>query len=187
MMRVHLLRAALPAFLIGAMGMQAAHADIYTWVDASGSINVSNLQPPEGVRVTNVMHESAPRLTPPADAALQANVQALAQRVSQLEGELATAQYQAPPPPAYAYMPPPPVVQYFIDVAPPQVQYNSVGQSGCDPAWADCGNGWNGAVFPAGVYFLQAPYFRRAPYANSFNSFNSPRRSNGMPPSRRRG
>jgi hypothetical protein len=179
MIRIHFLRAALPAFLIGTMGMQAAHADIYTWVDSSGSINISNLQPPEGVRVTNVMRESAPKVAPPVDAALQANVQALAQRVRQLEGELATAQYQAPPPPAYAVMPAPPVVQYFIEIAPPQVQYNSVGQSDCDPAWANCGTWWNAGTYPAGIVFLQAPGFRRFPPVRGGHQFA------GQPPMRR--
>ena len=63
-----LLRASLPAILAGTFGLQLAHADIYTWVDASGSINVSNVAPPEGVRVTSVMHESAPAIAARAEA-----------------------------------------------------------------------------------------------------------------------
>jgi hypothetical protein len=37
---------------------QVASADISTWVDASGTVNVSNLPPPKNARVTKVEHES---------------------------------------------------------------------------------------------------------------------------------
>jgi hypothetical protein len=37
---------------------QVAPTDIYTWVDARGTVNVSNLPPPENVRVTKVTHGS---------------------------------------------------------------------------------------------------------------------------------
>ena len=35
-----------------------AHADIFTWVDSSGQVNVSNLDPPAGVVVTNVIRDT---------------------------------------------------------------------------------------------------------------------------------
>ena len=93
-MRTRLLRAALPAVLAGTFGLQPAHADLYTWVDASGGVNVSNLAPPENVRVTNVIHASAPKTTTPADAfrdpVRDAEVQALTKRVRQLEDEVAS-------------------------------------------------------------------------------------------------
>jgi Domain of unknown function (DUF4124) len=163
-MRMRYFLAALLAFLFGTMGMQPAHADIYTWVDANGSINVSNMTPPDGAHVTNVTHESVPRVAPAADAMRQADVQALTQRVQQLESELAMAQYQQPPPQAYTVMQPPPVVQYFVDASSPQVQYNSSGPTGCDSGWGDCGGSWwNAGVFPVGVAFLQAPRFKRLP------------------------
>jgi Domain of unknown function (DUF4124) len=162
-MRMRYGLSALLAFLFGTMGTQPAYADIYTWLDANGSINVSNLTPPDGAHVTSVMHESAPRVVPAAEAMRQADVQALAQRVQQLEGELAMAQYQQPPPQAYAVMQPP-VVQYFVDASSPQFQYNSTGPSGCDSGWGDCGNNWwNAGIFPVGVVFLQAPRFKRFP------------------------
>jgi Domain of unknown function (DUF4124) len=184
-MRIRLLRAALAAILIGMMGAQVVHADIYTWVDSSGSINVSNLAPPDGVHVTNVMHETAPK-APPPDAARQADIRALAQRVQQLEGELAVAQNQAPPLAAYAVMQAPPVVQYFVDVAPPQIQYNSTGQSGCDPAWADCGTLWNAGTYPVGIVFVQAPNFRRFPPLRGGRQFAGPAQMR-RPESSRRG
>ena len=37
---------------------QVAPTDISTWVDSSGTVNVSNLPPPENVRVTKVVHGS---------------------------------------------------------------------------------------------------------------------------------
>ena len=95
-----LLRAALPAVLAGTFGLQPAYADIYTWVDPSGVVNVSNLAPPENVRVTNVIHASAPKITTRddanRDAARHAEVQALAERVRQLENEVALARSKAP-------------------------------------------------------------------------------------------
>jgi hypothetical protein len=79
----------LPAVLVGTFGLQPAHADVYTWVDASGGVTVSNLAPPEGVRVTNVIHASAPKTTirddDAHDAARAAEAQALGARVRQLE------------------------------------------------------------------------------------------------------
>jgi len=57
------LRTALSVLVAGTLGLQLAHADIYTWADASGSVNVSNLEPPQGARVISVTHTS------PADAA----------------------------------------------------------------------------------------------------------------------
>src|SRR6266581_7624250 len=88
MMPTRVLRVAFLIALGGTFGLQGAHADIYTWVDASGSINVSNLAPPDGVRVTSIMHASAPAATSDEtdrDAARQAKTQALEDRVRQLE------------------------------------------------------------------------------------------------------
>src|SRR3979409_137645 len=92
MTRTCLLRAALPVVLAGTFGLQPAHADLYTWVDASGGVNVSNLAPPEGVRITNVILASAAKTTRRDDdareAARDAEVQALTKRVRQLEDEV---------------------------------------------------------------------------------------------------
>jgi hypothetical protein len=91
-MLTRLLRAILPVVLAGTFGLQPAHADLYTWVDASGGVNVSNLPPPEGVRITNVILASAPKTTTRDDdargAARDAEVQALTERVRQLEDEV---------------------------------------------------------------------------------------------------
>jgi len=91
-----LLRVALPTVLAGTFGLQPAHADIYTWIDGCGVVNVSNLAPPENVRVTNVIHASAPKATTRDDAARDAEVQVLTERVRQLEDEVELARRKEP-------------------------------------------------------------------------------------------
>ena len=89
-----LLRSTLPAVLACTLGLQPAYADLYTWVDASGGVNVSNLTPPEGVRITKVIVASAPKTATRNDwareAARDAEVQALTKRVRQLEEVVAS-------------------------------------------------------------------------------------------------
>jgi hypothetical protein len=153
------LRAGLPALLAGTIGLPMAHADIFTWVDASGTINVSNLVPPDGVRVTNVIHENAPQ-----GAARDAELQALAARVRQLEDEVAAAKPQAPQV-VYQGMPPPPAMQYAGDWAPPPTPYAYAAAPpasvGCDPTWMNCGLWWGPGIFPASVVVPRAPKSRR--------------------------
>ena len=90
-------RPVLAALLVGALASQLARADIYTWVDTSGTVNVSNIAPPEGTRVTRVIHASAPetaaRDAAAHEAARQAEVQALNERMRQLEGEIQIASH----------------------------------------------------------------------------------------------
>ena len=43
----------------------ASAQTIYTWTDASGRINVSNLPPPDGARVSHVVHETPPPVSRP--------------------------------------------------------------------------------------------------------------------------
>ncbi len=181
-MRTRLLWVSLPAILAGALWLQSAHADIYTWVDPSGTINVSNLAPPEGVRVTSIVRASAPAAATRDDAARnaarQAEVQTLAERVRRLEDEVELASRQLLAPMDYRAVPPPPVIQYVVDLAPPPVQYavNVVNVSppantGCDPAWMNCGLGWVPGIFPVSVVVLRAPSFRRFPPAHGGHHF----------------
>lgn len=158
------LSASMPVLLAGTLGLPLAHADIFTWVDAYGTINVSNLPPPDGVAVTKVTHEvpSTPAREDAARAvAQQSEVRALEARVGQLEGELEMATRQAPPPPmAYAPAPAPPVIQYF-DFAPPAMQYATdyAPTGGCDPTWLSCGLWWAPGYYP--VVVLGRSDFRR--------------------------
>jgi len=185
MMPAHLLRTISASALALAVGLPAAQADIYTWVDKSGSINVSNLPPPDDVQVTKVLHE-APKPPPVRDAAddppAPTDVQVLAERVRQLEQEVDLARRQGPPPPmAYPVVQAPPVVQYppsvqYQVVEMPQPQYasyapapanygwNSGWNSGCDPTSWDCGNWWAPGFYWPPVIVVSAPNFHR-PFA----------------------
>jgi hypothetical protein len=180
------LRAALPAVLASTFGLPLAHADIYTWVDASGNINISNLEPPEGVRVSKVTHESAPAAAA-REAARLAEVQALAERVRQLEDEVEFARRPMPPPMEYRGLPAPPVVQYFVNAAPPPVQYPvdmaPPASTGCDPTWMGCGLWWSPGFYPPSVIVVQAANFRRFPAGRNGHHFAAqqpPRAPGGM-------
>jgi hypothetical protein len=150
------------AFLVAiAFGSQFAHADIYTWVDASGSTNVSNVSPPEGVRVTRVTHENPQptvRAQPARDAMHDAEIQALSERVRQLQREVELARAYAPPlpqPMAYPAIPPAPSPAYAPDVMPAPT-------SSYDPSFGDSGYWWGQPGYPASVVVVRAPSFRRA-------------------------
>jgi len=144
-------------------GWTTAHADIYTWVDASGNVNLSNRAPPEGARVTNVYREDpavhamaeAARATAARDA-----LKALNDRVTQLERDLDAANDRPPPMPVvYAPAPVPPappvIVQTIVVPSPP-------------PAYADCSPSWVGCVasdsfgfYPGGVFVVSTPASNR--------------------------
>ena len=165
-MPTRLLRAVLLSFAGCGAGLQAAHAEIYTWVDRSGMVNLSNLAPPEGVRVTRVTHEPAPRTATASEAAREAarqtelqaladrarelELQALSERVRQLEREIEFGRREPPAPVVYQIMPSPSVVQYAVDPAP-------VASAGCDPAWSGCGLWWGSGIYPAGVVVVGVP------------------------------
>ena len=91
-MLTRLLQATLAAVVAATFGLQPAHADVYTWVDASGGVNVSNLAPPEGARITNVVPASSQKTTTRDDeareAARDAEVEALTKRIRQLEDQV---------------------------------------------------------------------------------------------------
>jgi hypothetical protein len=164
-----LVRTVLPVLVASTLGLQLASADIYTWADASGAVNVSNLAPPQGARVISVAHTSAAdaaRESAARDAARRAETLALEERVRQLEAD-AEARRQAPPQVVYRDIPAPPV-QYRVDPAPPPVQYSVYSSppaytAGCDPGWMDCGLGWFPNFYSTGVVFVRAPNFRRFP------------------------
>ncbi|HUH93207.1 MAG TPA: DUF4124 domain-containing protein [Casimicrobiaceae bacterium] len=158
-----ILRAALYGTLALAFALPA-RADIYTWVDASGNTNVSNLAPPDGVKVTKVQRALPPEVVAREDAAReaarQAETRALAERVRQLESDAA----RAPPPDYRPPVAPPPVIQYIVEAPQPPLQqsveiappsYGSYGYGGygyagygCDPSWFGC---WWPGFYPASV------------------------------------
>ena len=165
-----LLRPAIAAILAGALGMPLAHADVYTWTDASGRLNVSNIAPPEGVRVSRVVHEDPSRVrpaTPPRDAAREAEMQALTDRVAELQDEVDRAQRQPPAPVVpYRAVAAAPPVQVTVNVVPPAPATGYAASPayppGCDPTVFGC----PAFGYPVGVVVLKAPRF------HSFDRFN---------------
>jgi len=166
-MLARILRIVLPAVLAGTSGLQPAHADIYTWVDASGTVNVSNLAPPDGARVTSIIRAAAPATAALYDAAReaarQAEVQSLTERVRQLEDEVQFSSRQMPPA-DYRAIPTPPAISYVVNLTPPSVQYANVNttppaNAGCDPAWMGCGLWW---FYPPSFAVARPPSFRPA-------------------------
>jgi hypothetical protein len=179
--------------LVGTFGLQLARADIYTWVDPSGTVNVSNLAPPEGVRVNKVIRESAPntraRDDAARDAARQAEVQALAERVRQLQDEVDRARRQVPMQADYRAIPPP-VVPYQVEPAPPPAQYAAdVAPSttiGCDLAWMGCGLGWGQVISPASFVVLRTTGFRHFSMVHGGHHFAAQRPGHAFGGFRRR-
>jgi hypothetical protein len=117
-MHPHFARAALAAILV--LATPLALADVYTWKDPAGRLNVSNVRPPEGVTIESVVHEDPPKV-PPGAAARQhdADMQALNERVARLQDEVERAKEQAAlPPVVYRPTPAPPPVQVNVNVMP---------------------------------------------------------------------
>ena len=122
--------------------LNCAHADVYAWVDATGSVTLSDLPPPAGVRVISVINNTEPASVRPdpsaeRESAHRAEVQALSDRVRQLERQVELATYQ-----------PPPVVQY----APASAMWPSAPCS-----WADCGPWYSTPGYPIGFGVVFAP------------------------------
>jgi len=142
----------------------AAVADVYTWVDARGNVNVSNLTPPAGSRVTAVAHEN-PAAIARAEAARMAahaaEVLALSDRVAELE-RAAAQPFRAPPPPFYAPLPPAPPVapqpQYTISTSPPAGE-EAPSTYGC--AWVGCPLLLGPALYGAPIIIASNPLNRR--------------------------
>jgi hypothetical protein len=138
------------ALLVVAGGLTCAPvgAEIVGWVDDSGNVTYTNMTPPRGAKVVDRIAEDPPdpRAKVPADAAAQAQLQALNDRVRDLELQL--RQGSPPPPspwdqPAYA---PPPV---------------ALAGSGCDAAFYDC-NLWSGPpVYTLYTYGPGFGYYRQ--------------------------
>jgi hypothetical protein len=129
-----------------ALAPSAAMAEIYGWVDPSGSVTYSNLPPPKNARVIDVIEETpppTPQAQAAAEAAHEAQMRALNERVRQLEQELQLSRYDsAPPAPPYpsvaapSYGPPP----YTASYGP------------CfDQEFFDCGWGGGPVYYTAGV------------------------------------
>ena len=187
-MRDVYLRAALLMALAGIGASPVAHGDIFTWVDNSGRVNVSNLDPPADAHVTSVVHVNAPKVTPAAadaarEARRQAEVAALAEQVRQLQDEVKAAQRPPPAPqPRYRVAPAPPVSYAAGEWAPDASPYAydaPPATPGCGPAWADCPPFW-GPAFATSVIVLRTPRFHRFSPSHGHRGFapGSPLRRN---------
>ncbi|HEX6795321.1 MAG TPA: DUF4124 domain-containing protein [Casimicrobiaceae bacterium] len=161
---------AVPLLLAGALAVPLAQADVYTWTDPSGRLNVSNIAPPEGVHVSSVVHEDPPRARPKPPPARDVDVQALIERVAELEVQVGRAKQQpALPPVVYRPVPPAPPVQVNVTVMPsppvnpyppsyagysgyPYPGYPGLPYDQCDPTIFGCPLGYG---LPVGVVVLQ--------------------------------
>jgi Domain of unknown function (DUF4124) len=146
----------------------SVRADVYTWVDAGGVTNVSNLPPPESVRTSSVTR-AAPK-DPAREAALreaarEAEMRALNERVQQLQAEVEQSRREAQqlvstPPIQYA---PAPAAPYVIVVSPPPPA-SPQPSSGCDyswgNSWGNCGFGFWPGFYPSSVVVLRDRHFR---------------------------
>jgi hypothetical protein len=118
-------------------------ADIYTWIDRDGTKTYSDQPPPKGVQLLSVTREPPAKPLSPAeqaaqrDAAQQAQIQALSERLRWLEREAQLASRLPPAPAPVQYVPAPP--------AP------------CDPRWSDCGAWWSPPLLSAPVAIIRVP------------------------------
>ena len=142
--------------LVLAAAAGTARADMYTWVDKNGITNVSNVAPPEDVRVTKVAR-AAPkdpaREAAAREAARLAEMQALRERVDELAKEVEHSRTDALPPPyaappAVAFAPPAPAPTVVVTVINQPAQ-PEVTNAGCDLAFGGCGAGF----FPGYTYY----------------------------------
>gem|GEM_PF-6016908 len=84
----------------------AAWAEIYGWTDSNGQVTYSNLPPPPGVHVTDVIHETPLSAKDVQQANYEAQIRALNDRIRLMELEETAKNRQvvdfAAPPPAPA-------------------------------------------------------------------------------------
>lgn len=149
-------------FLPAVLTTQLAWANIYTWVDTKGIVNVSNLPPPDGAKLLG--NTPDPPTDPARDAALreaarQAEVQALAERVQQLQRDLDQTRRDAAAAAAPAVNPPAPVVVY---VAPSPAVSLEVPVQFVQPA-SGCDYGFNCGFWPGVGYYYPAYTVASAP------------------------
>ncbi len=178
-------RATLLTAAIAPLAFHLAHADIFTWVDASGTVNVSNLTPPTGVRVTSVIHQPAAKATDNGGtAARDAEMQAMKERIRTLEAEVelatrgaaAPADYRPAPvdyrpapvdyrPAPIDYRPPPVtmVVPYANEAMSWPTPYAaSVAPQPVDDCPWNCGLAWGSPIYAPAVVVVRIPNVRGA-------------------------
>ena len=142
-----------------------ARANIYTWIDAKGLVNVSNLPPPEGVRVIRDTPEpprDPAREAAAREAARQLELQALQGHLMELQNALEQTRREAAAPvvaPSTTFIVYPPPAQYAEPAPWPQVEYAAAPSApGCDFGF-NCGF-WGGPGFYPSVVVVGVPTMR---------------------------
>jgi Domain of unknown function (DUF4124) len=153
--------AILVGMVAGTLFPLSARPDMYVWTDNAGVMHVSNVPPPEAVRMVSVTRAVPKNPTQEAafrDAAREAEVRALNERVQQLQAEVEQVRREPPPPVLQAQTPAPP---YVIVVSPPPAPVYEQPVAGCDYRWGNCGFGflWPGFL-PASVVVVGDRHFR---------------------------
>jgi hypothetical protein len=133
--------------VVGALTPSIAAAEIYAWIDPSGDVTYSNLPPPKNARVFDVIRETPPPTAQEqaaAEAAHQAQMRVLNDKVQQLEQELQQTRWQASAPVPYPAGAPP-------SYGPPPSYASASSYGGCDPEYFDCSS-WDGPIYSVGVF-----------------------------------
>lgn len=162
--QLHIRQVAWTMGFVTAFAWMSAHADIYTWVDSSGKVNLSNQPPPEGARVTNVYRED-PAVHASAEAARaaaqRAELKALNDRVTQLERDLDAANERPPPAPVVYTLPAPAPAPYPSVVAQTIVVPSSPAYGDCPNPWANCLSPGNFGFYPGSIVLVSPPASHR--------------------------
>jgi hypothetical protein len=177
--RIRSLTAALG--IVAALAWTSSWADVYTWTDSTGKLNLSNRPPPDDAHVISVYRED-PAVHASAEAARAAmraeEVAALNERVTQLERDLDAASQRPPPAPVVYTLPAPPPAPY-----PPVVMQTIVVPG--TPTYSDCGNPWGNCTYagdfgfyPGGIVVVSAPASHR------FGAMHRSPHAHAAPPSR---
>jgi hypothetical protein len=140
----------------GMLPAMSAQADMYVWTDKAGVTNVSNLPPPEGTRLQRVTYAAPKDAAQEAafrEAARQAEIRALNERVQELQAAVEQARREPPPPTiVVTQAPAPPPAPQVIVVSPPAPAYPQPVAAGCDFSWPyNCGFGFWPGFYPATV------------------------------------
>ena len=151
--------AVLAAILAGSLDALTARADIYVWTDAAGVTNVSNLPPPEGsgrVSVTRAAPRDAAQEAAWREAARQAEMRALDDRLRQAEADAEqarreAAQALAAAQPRYAPAPAPQPIVVVVAPSPPPAPAYAPPMGPCDYAWGSCAWGFWPGLFSPGL------------------------------------
>jgi hypothetical protein len=153
-----------------------AHADVFTWTDASGRLNMSNVEPPRDVHAQRIVQKALPkRASKPAAAAQASEVEALKERVAELEAEVDRARAISAAPPAPVVVVPPVVVAPPPQPPAPAVAYAPPPEvAPCDPLAFGC----PAFGYPVNIVVVRTPRFHRFRHTHGERPHAVPARPN---------